>query len=411
VNILYVTQYFPPDKGAAQIRAWEMAQNLSRLGHKITIVTEFPNHPLGVVPQKYRIKLFVREKYRGIEVIRTYVKTSPKKNFFNRIMFYFSFMISSIIAATKLKGKYDLVYATSSPLFVGLSGYIISRIKGIRFIFEIRDIWPDAAVVLGELKNKLSIRAARFVERFCYSKCDRVIVVTEGYRQNLLEKQVDPKKIHIIFNGANVDTFKPNRFGESLKRKYGYEGTFVALYAGNFGLIHGMNHLVEAARLLSSKDSIRFLFVGEGPMKAQITSLCAKYQLKNLEILKDVPTEQIVDYFSMADVCLVSTKKSKLTNAILPVKMFDAWACGKPIILSVDGEAREHLEKAKAGLWVEPENPHQITQAIKYLYDNPELCKRFGSNGRKYVERNFSRKVQAERLERILLEVLSESNG
>ncbi len=406
MKILYVTQYFPPDKGAAQIRAWEMAQNLTRLGHKVTILTEFPNHPLGIVPRRYRFKLFQREMFDGIEVIRSYVKASPKKNFINRLMFYLSFMLTSIIGAIKLKHKYDLVFATSSPLFIGLSGYMISRIKGIRFIFEVRDIWPDAAVALGELKNKLFIRIASWIEKFCYAKCDKVVVVTKGCYSNLLQKKVDPKRIELVYNGANIEMFKPAEDGRELKKKYGYKGKYIVLYAGNFGLIHGMNSLIKAVKVLAGEEHMRFLFIGEGPMKNEVLRLREKLGLLNLEVINDVPRKKIMDYFNLADVCLVSAKRNKLSGLLLPVKMFDAWACGKPIVLSVDGEAREHLEKAKAGVWVEPEDSQGIAKAINYLFDNPQLCKQYGSNGRKYVEKHFSRKVQAERLEKILLEVL-----
>lgn len=407
MNILYLTQYFPPDQGAAQIRAWEMAKNLTRLGHRVTILTEFPNHPRGVIPRKYRFSLFAREICGGVEVVRSYVKASPKKGFLGRMIFYLSFTATSIFAALKLKRKYDLVYATSSPLFVGLSGYVIAKAKGAKFVLEIRDIWPDAAVLLGQLKNKLFISMAASMEKFCYDKCSKVIVVTEGYRQNLLEKGVSSIKIEVVYNGSNIHLFKPARDGDTLKKRYGFGDRFVVLYAGNLGLIHGMNYLVEAARLLGNLDSIRFLFIGEGPLKKEVMSLRERYQLRNLEVLNGVPAEKIVDYFNLADVCLVSTKKSALTATILPVKMFDAWACAKPIILSVDGEAKDHLRRANAGLWAEPEDPAAIANAIKRLLDNPRLCGELGVNGRKYVEKYFSRKTQAERLERILVDVLT----
>ena len=409
MKILYVTQYFPPDKGAAQMRAWEMVRNLTRLGHKVTVVTEFPNHPLGIIPKEYKFRFFAREVYRGVEVIRTYVKASPKKDFISRMVFYLSFMLTSIVAAVKLKRPYDLVYATSSPLFVGLSGFIISRAKGIKFVFEVRDLWPDAAAAVGQLRSRLLIRLAGLIEKLCYVRSNRLVVVTKGCYRHLLHKNVDPEKVEIVYNGANIEMFRPTEDRRRLRKKYGWEGKFTVLYAGNFGLIHGMNSLTEAVKKLADEDNIRFIFIGEGPMKSEVLRLQEKYQLANLEVLSDVRGEKIVDYFNLADVCLVSAKRHHLSRVLLPVKMFDAWACGKPIILSVDGEAREHLEKAEAGIWVEPEDSKGIANAVKYLFDNPESCEVYGSNGRKYVEKHFSRKVQAEKLEKILLEVCNES--
>ena len=409
MNILYITQYFPPDKGAAQIRAWEMAQNLTRLGHRITIVTEFPNHPLGIVPPTYRHKLFTREIYKGIEVIRTYVKASPKKDFFSRMLFHLSFMTISMVAAIKLKRKFDLVYATSSPLFVGFAGFIISRIKGIKYVYEVRDLWLDAAVALGEARHKLFIKVASWMERICYKHSARVVVVTKGCCQNAVEKGVDPNKVKIVYNGANIQKFRPLLNRAELKKKFGYQGKFVALYAGNFGLVHGLDTLVETARILSDESRVEFLFVGEGPKKEEILFLRNKYDLRNLRVLNELPGGKIVLFFNLADVCLVPAKWNQFSCALLPVKMFDAWACGRPIILSVNGEAEYHLKRAKAGIWVEPENAQGIADAIRYLLNHPHLADEYGNNGRRYVEEHFSRKMQAERLEKVLAEVVSQT--
>ena len=205
MNILYITQYFYPEVGATQNRALEMASYLVKSGHEVTILTEFPNHPSGIIPKRYRFKLFERERYKGIEVIRSFVKASPNKDFVNRILFYLSFMISSIIAGMKLKNRrYDIVYATSPPLFVGLSGYIISRLKKIKFVFEVRDLWPESAVVMGELKNKKAIQLSEWIERICYKNASRIVVVTKGIHDHLTQKDIDPDRLWIVPNGANV---------------------------------------------------------------------------------------------------------------------------------------------------------------------------------------------------------------
>ena len=254
--------------------------------------------------------------------------------------------------------------------------------------------------------NEILIRFAHLIEKLCYVKSDKLVVVTKGCYGNLLQKNVDPEKVDRVYNGANIDTFRPVADRRGLRERHGWEAKFTVLYAGNFGLIHGMNSLTEAVRILAEEDSIRFVFIGEGPMKSEVLRSQRKYHLANLKVLGDVPGQKLVDYLNLADVCLVSAKRHHLSRVLLPVKMFDAWACGKPIILSVDGEAREHLEKAEAGIWVEPEDSKGIANAVKYLLDNPESCEVYGSNGRKYVEKHFSRKTQAERLEKILVDVL-----
>lgn len=407
MKILYLTQHFPPEGGAGQSRAFQMVRHLERLGHKVTVLTEFPNHPTGIVSKRYKYRFFQKEVVNGIEVMRSYVKASPSKNFVNRIICYLSFMLSSIFAGMKLKERYDLIFATSPPLFVGLSGYILSRFKKTKFVFEIRDIWPETAIILGELKNRLLIKWSKKIEKLCYLKSEKIIVVTKGIYDHLIEKgKVTPQKIELVYNGSDVELFRPKSQKADFKEKYGYKDKFVVLYAGNFGLILGMSKLVEVAKLLETEDRIQFLFIGEGPKKKEVINLRDQYGLKNLRILESVSEEKIVDYYNLADVCLVPSRRIKFSNLMMPLKMYDAWSCGRPIILSIDGEAKYHLNKAKGGICVVPEDVIGIRDAILYLYNNPKLCEEYGKNGRKYVERNFSRTLQAEKLEKVLVNII-----
>jgi glycosyltransferase involved in cell wall biosynthesis len=409
MNILYLTQYFPPEVGAGENRAFEMVRNLKRLGHKITVITEFPNYPSGLVPKRYSFKLFERKKFEGIEVIRTYVKASPKRSFKNRILFYFSFMLTSILAGLKLHKKFDLIYATSPPLFVGLAGYLISMVKNLKFVFEARDIWPDAAIVLGVLKNKTLISLVKRMENLYYRKAHKVITISKGLSLLLENKGVPPSKIEVVYNGANTEVFRFMVGNESPKEKIGYKDRFLALYFGTMGLVHGVDLLVKVAQVLKEKDYIKFLMVGNGPHLDKIKKLKDLHQLSNLDIQEEKPRDVLLKIIASADVCLVPVKKEEFFKSVLPVKMFEAWACGRPIILSADGEAKEHMEKAHAGVWVEPESVIGIKEAILFLHDRPELCKELGKNGRSYVEKYFSRKIQAEKLEKILVKTLHDN--
>jgi glycosyltransferase involved in cell wall biosynthesis len=406
MNILYLTQYFPPEIGAGENRAFEMVQNLKRLGHNITVITEFPNYPSGIIPKRYSFKLFEKKKSQRTEVIRAYVKASPERSFKNRIMLYFTFMLTSVLAGLKLKKRFDLVYATSPPLFVGLTGYFISRIKHSRFVFEVRDIWPDAAIVLGQLKNKILIQLSQKIEKLCYKKAHKLIVATQGLSSLIQKKSVPLEKIEVVLNGVNIQFFKYVPESKVSKEKIGYKNKFLALYFGTIGLAHGIDTLVKVAQLLKENKDIQFLLVGNGPDMGKIKRLRTLYQLRNLDLQKEKPRKEILELIAGADVCLVPVRKEKFFRSALPVKMFEAWACGRPIVLSVEGEAKEHLKNAQAGIWVEPENAVGIKDAILFLYNNPQLCKEFGKNGRTYVEKYFSRKIQAERLEKILVKVV-----
>jgi len=319
-------------------------------------------------------------------------------------------MISSIIAGMKLKNKkYDIVYATSPPLFVGLSGDMISRLRKIKFIFEVRDLWPESAVVMGELKNRKAIQLSEWIERICYKNANKIVVVTQGIHDHLIHKGIDSDKVWVVPNGANVEMFNFSADNDLFKKELGYQGKFIILYAGIIGLAQGIETLVEVAKLLKNDKKILFLFVGEGPLKKELLRLQRSHELDNMCLINQIPGKEVFKYIAASDVCLVPLKKTDIFKSALPSKMFDAWACGRPVILTVDGEAREHLNKANAGIYVAPEDHTGIKKAIIHLFNNPDLCQKYGRNGRRYVEKHFSRKILAQKLEKCLLTVLNNS--
>ena len=233
MRILYLTQYFPPEAGATQTRAYEMAKNWIRLGHKVTILTEFPNHPSGIIPSDYKGKIFERTNLEGIDILRVWVKASPVKNFKNRILFYLTYMFNAIIAGLFLaRWKYSLLYATSPPLFVGGAALVLSFIKHIPMVFEVRDLWPASAIALGELSNQEAITLAIKLEQMCYRRAFQVVVVTRGIYDSLVQRGISPKKLYFIPNGANIDLFTFNLIGrERIRHELGLEQKFIAIYA------------------------------------------------------------------------------------------------------------------------------------------------------------------------------------
>src|SRR5574342_1417632 len=183
MRILYLSQYFPPEVGATQTRAYEMARGLVRAGHQVTMIAEVPNHPSGIIPPRYRGKLYERSLWYGIEVIRVWVKASPVKNFRGRMAFYLSYMLMAALAGLSLaRGKYDVIYTTSPPLFAGAAGLTLSYLRRIPLVFEVRDLWPESAVALGELRHPRAIKLAELLEKRCYQRARAIVVVTSGIR-------------------------------------------------------------------------------------------------------------------------------------------------------------------------------------------------------------------------------------
>jgi len=407
MRILYLSQYFPPEVGATQTRAYEMASNLVRAGHHVTMLTEFPNHPSGIIPPHYRGKWYERAMLDGIEIVRVWVKASPVKSFRNRMLFYLSYMVNAMVAGLLLaRGSYDVVYATSPPLFVGGAGVALAFLRRVKFVFEVRDLWPESAVALGELSNRQAIALATHLEEMCYNRAAKIVVVTRGIERQLLQRGLPAAKLQFIPNGSNIRRFqlRPDA-GARLRREWGLGDKFIVLYAGIHGLAQGMDVLVEAARLLQAQSDIHFVFVGEGPQKAQVVALREVYHLQNLTLLGERPSAEMPAFFSAANVALVPLRKLEIFRGALPSKMFDAWACACPIILSIDGEAQGVLEEAQAGVYAEPENAASIAGAIMHLRDAPHRAAQLGVNGRRYVEQNYSREQMARRLESLLQDV------
>jgi glycosyltransferase involved in cell wall biosynthesis len=413
MKILYLSQYFPPEVGATQARAYDMATGLIRAGHQVTILTEVPNHPEGIIRPEYRGRLFAREILDDIDVIRVWVKTSSVKSISTRLLFYLSYMVSATLAGLILvRGDYDLLYATSPPLFVGGAALALSTLRRLPLVFEVRDLWPESAVALGELKNPRFIRWSTWLEERCYRRARRIVVVTQGIRARLMKRGLPSEKLVLIPNGSNTERFYPQpEAAFALRRQLGLEGRFLLIYAGIHGIAQGLETVLEAAHRLKDIPDIHFLFVGDGPSKAHLVRLKEELGLRNVTMMEGQPREAIPIYLSAANAALVPLRRLELFKGALPSKMLDAWACGVPVILAAEGEARELLEEARAGISVEPENSHALVQAIKRLKGNPALLEESARNGRNCVLRNFDRGKLAGRLERVLLEVMKEGKG
>ena len=404
MRILYLSQYFPPEVGATQTRAYEMATGLIRAGHQVTMLTEVPNHPEGIIRPEYRGRFWMREKLDGIDVIRVWVKTYPVKTMRTRLIFYLSYMLNATLAGLVLaRGRYDVIYATSPPLFVGGVALALSLLRRTPMIFEVRDLWPESAVALGELKNPRFIRWATWLEDHCYRRARRIVLTTQEMVDRLVERGYKAAKLTIVRNGANPDLF---RFDPAERRRLRHElgvtQSFVVIYAGLLGIAQGLAASLEAAALLEHKTPpIHFLYIGDGPMKAQLQAQAQGLGLSNVTFLPAQPRKDIPGYLSASDAALVPLTRQRLIGA-LPSKMFDAMACERPVILAAEGEACQVLREADAGITIPPESPGSLIANILQLRSDLDLCQRYGQNGRRAVIAQYSRQAQARRLAELL---------
>jgi glycosyltransferase involved in cell wall biosynthesis len=412
VKILYVSQYFPPEMGAPAARAAELSKHWRRMGHEVTVLTGFPNHPTGVVPREWRARLrrlHYTETVDGVRVVRTWLWPLPNRKAHERIRNYTSFCISAAISGLPLQ-KPDVLIATSPQLLCALAGWFLAWRKRVPFIFEVRDLWPEslAAVGAGGAGTFLH-RALGAIAGFLYRHADLIVVVSPAFREHLaLHWKVTPEKIAVVENGVETHIFQFDEKAFELRKELFLqdrtedhfasrtEDRFLICYIGTMGNAHGLETLIAAAdELRTAFPAAMFLVIGEGAEKARIVELAARRGLGNIRFLGQQPHDRIPAYISASDLCLVMLKKTELFKTVIPTKMLEYMACEKPVIVAVDGQARKIIDEADAGVFVEPENCRELVQAILRLSTEMEGRKEMGKNGRQYVLKNFSREKKA----------------
>lgn len=385
--------------GAPAARVSELSRYWVKAGHEVTVLTGFPNHPDGIVRPEYRRRfrrLFCRERIDGIRVARTWLLPFPNRKAHERMLNYSSFCVSAAIAGSFL-GRHDVVIATSPQLLVGLSGWWISKLKRAPFILEIRDLWPEslAAVGVGNSSSWLH-RVLESVAAFLYRRADHIVVVTPAFRERLLSHwQVPEEKISVVQNGVEAEIFSP-RDSRGLRKQLGLEGKFVVSYIGTLGMAHGLETLVAAAdQLQFAHPDVEFLLVGEGAEKERIARVVESRQVRNIRFAGQQPRERIPDYIAASDACLVLLKKSEVFETVIPTKMLEFMSCARPVVVAVNGQARKIVESARCGIYVEPENPQALADAILALKQGNQQREALGRNGREYILQNMAREQTA----------------
>ena len=412
MKILYVSQYFPPEMGAPAARVSELSQRWAQVGHDITVLTGFPNHPDGVIRPEYRRRfrrMIFRERVQDVNVVRSWLLPFPNRKPVERILNYSSFLASAAISGSFL-GAPDVVIASSPQLLVGLAGWWISRLKHVPFIFEVRDLWPESLVAVGVGNaNSTLHRLLGRIAGFLYRKADHIVVVTPAFREYLVNRwQVPAEKISVVTNGVETRIFSPRFPDPDLRKSLGGEAKFVVSFIGTLGLAHGLETMLAAAeRLQQTEPDILFALVGEGADRERIAGIAQSRGITNIKFVPQQLREKIPDYIAVSDACLVLLKKSEVFETVIPTKMLEFMSCARPVILGVAGQAREILERSDGGICIEPENPDQLCEAILRIRNEEWLRETLGRNGREYIVRNLSRERTADEYLGVLSQVIA----
>lgn len=413
MRILFLTLYFAPDRAANAVLMTGLAQELAGLGHEVTVVCAVPHYDSNRIWPDYRGKVWSRARHGEIDVFRTYLYVPRSKSGFRgRLLNYASFNILSTILGALRRG-HDMVFAPSPPLTIGLSAYLIGRLRNIPYVYNVQDIYPDIAVRLGALRNQRAIRLFRRLEQFVYAHATAVSVLSEGFRQNLMRKGVPEDKIAVIPNFVDVDFMRPLPKEESaFAVEHGLLEKFVVEYAGNVGLSQGLEVVIKAARELQAHPEIQFLIVGDGAAKDELRERARSAGVSNLSFLPFQPHSKLPQLYAAADLSLV-TLRANIGSESVPSKTYTIMASSRPVLASVSEETEtKHLvERAQCGLWVPPQDPHKLAGAVLRLYHDGELRERLGSNGREYVEIHHTPGVIARRYSTLLADVIDHAHA
>lgn len=404
--------------GAPAARAAELAHHWASAGHDVSVLTGFPNHPTGMVPDEWRSRLrrlIYDEKIGNVNVYRTWLWPLPNRKSHERMRNYASFCISAALRGITIP-RPDVIIATSPQLLVGLSGWWLAFARQIPFVFEVRDLWPESLVAVGAGKeDSLLYHVLGRVARFLYRCSDRIVVVSPAFKDHLTERwRLPAEKIAVVENGVETDLFTPQPLAadQALRRQLGFEGKFLVSYIGTMGNAHGLETLLDAAAHLQHQNpEVQFLLVGEGAEKERIKFLAQSRSLANVHFLDQQPRERIPALISASEACLVLLKRTDVFKTVIPTKMLEFMSCARPVILGVAGQAQQIIEDSGAGIAIEPENAEALSASIHQLATDHELAKRLGQKGREYILQHFSRDRTAQKYTGILDAIVKNPQG
>lgn len=389
-RIIILTQYYPPETGAPQNRLHSLSKFLQRHGQSIRVVTALPNYPKNEIYREYRNKYSVKENMDGISVHRTWIFVSRSRSVLSRLLNYFSFVITSFFKLL-FSQKADYIICESPPLFLGFTAVFISWIKGSRLVFNVSDLWPESAEKLKIISNRSLIKLAYGLEKWIYKNSYLISGQTKGIVENI-QFRFPSKKVVWFPNGVDFDFFEQQQEDFPWRKTLGIAKTdFILLYAGIIGHAQGLDVILNAAEAFIN-ENVKFVIVGDGPEKESLLRIAKDKSLTNVIFQSNIPKSKIPSLIKASNAYIVPLKKLDLFKGAIPSKLFEPLALAKPILLGVDGEARElFIEEGKAGLYFEPENAAELTDRINVLISDRALAVSFGEQGQQYVKRNFDR--------------------
>ena len=400
MKILFLTDNFPPEVNAPATRTYEHCKEWIKEGVEVTVLTCVPNFPHGKVYEGYQNKLYQTEYLDGIKVIRVWSYMTANKGFLKRILDYMSYAFFAFLFG--LFQKTDVILATSPQFFTTWSGWGLSKIKRKPWVFELRDIWPESLKTVGAMKSGKILNILEKIELGLYRDSEQVVAVTNSFKDNLISRGIEAHKITVITNGSNNELFYSRPKNKVLVSKFKLDNKFVVGYIGTHGMAHSLDFIINAIGKITD-PSVHFLFIGDGAMKEELLILANELKLENVTFLNPITKDEVPEYLSICDVSLAPLKKEDNFKTVIPSKIFESAAMQKPILLGVEGEAQEIIEKYDAGVCFIPEDEEDFLLKLTVIRDETKY-KKYQEGSLRLAE-DYNRKKLANDMLNILKEV------
>ncbi len=392
-TITYVSQYFVSADQPGGVRHWQHTRALARAGHRVSVITSYVQHKERTIPERYAGRRVVHEVEDGLDVWRTYSTPGYGRDLRSRVASYGTFAWWSAIASARTP-RPDVVVASSPSLPSAAAAAAMAAARGARFVLEVRDLWPDSAIAMGLVNDARTIAVARRLEAYCYRRADRIVALTEGIRDGMIELGVSPAKITLITNGVDLEIgADPVPAAAPVP-----DDAFVAMYVGAHGTYSSLETVLDAADRLRDLPRARVVLVGGGDRKPALVEEAAARGLDNVVFIDPVPKREVTAWLARADVCLLPYQDNPLFAGALPNKAFDYLGAARPIIAAAPaGELTRMVERAGCGVAVPPEDGAALAEAIRRLAVDPEGARRMGAAGRAYALEHYDRAALAAR--------------
>ena len=389
MNILFLSHYYPPEGNAPATRTFEHTRRWAAQGHRVTVLTCAPNVPHGNVYEGYRNALYQRETISNVNVLRVWTYLAANKGTGRRSFNYISYCLSAFIAGLFLR-KPDVIIATTPQFFCACAGSLLSKVKNIPFMLEVRDIWPDSIIAVNAIQNSWVLKLMFWLEQRLYQSASHIVTVGKGYFEVLRSKGVAANRMSIVPNGANLEQFQ-------VSEKKIHSSPFKCSFIGTIGMAAKLDVVLKAAQHLDAigEENIQFELVGDGADLERLKQAAAEAGITRSSFTGLVTKQEVLSHLTHTNVCLVHLRRSDLFKTVLPSKMFEAMAASTPILLGVQGASADLLKTAECGLTFLPEDHIDLCGKLIEMKNNPKDTRSMGEAGRAHVERHYNRDILA----------------